>query len=87
MGVVRWVPTGERLPPEGEIMLVAIDGRTKHNEWIGALGLTCWFGDGEGNGWELLYPAVDAAAVTVTHWLDGLPEPPHAAQWRKLYEG
>ncbi len=85
MSVVRWVPVEEKLPPEGEIVLVAIDGGTKHNKWIGALGLAIWFGPGEGNGWELLHPAVDTSTVTVTHWLYGLPDPPHAAAWEKAH--
>lgn len=86
VSVVRWVPVEERLPPEGEIVLVAIDGRTKHNEWIGALGLAIWFGPDEGGGWELLHPAIEASVVTVTHWLFGLEETPHAREWKKAHD-
>lgn len=61
--------------------MVSVSGKTEHNLWIGALGLAAWFGDGPDGGWELIHPAVESSAVTVTHYLAGLPEPPEAEAW------
>lgn len=66
---VTWHTPDEKLPPEGDIVVVTISGKTKNMEYDHAFALAEWYSDGLG--FELLSETLDE--YTVHAWCDLLP--------------
>lgn len=65
--IACWYTPDEKLPPEGDIVLVTISGKRGQNiTFDHSFALASWFDDGEG--WELEYDDFDY--FTVHAWCD-----------------
>ena len=67
--IVTWYTPKEKLPKEGEIVIVTISGCTKHVTYDHTFALAEWYSDGIG--FELLSDTLDE--YTVHAWCDLLP--------------
>ena len=64
--IACWYTPKEKLPPEGDVVLVTISGKRGNITFDHFFALASWFDDGEG--WELDYDDFDY--FTIHAWCD-----------------
>ena len=64
--IATWYTPQEKMPPEGDIVLVTISGKGKVTTYDHAFALASWFDDGDG--WELEDCVMDE--FTIHAWCD-----------------
>lgn len=67
----EWISVKDRLPEDGELVLVIADGEYENTKLVGAYQLAD-YSEGEG---FILSEFPFAENITVSHWMP-LPEPP-----------
>lgn len=68
--IVNWYRPDEKLPPEGEIVVATISGKTRNITFDHALVLAEWFDDGEGWAIDDYDFGLKGSSLTVHAWAD-----------------
>lgn len=80
--IVTWEKPEEKMPNEGDIVVVTVSGKGKNVEYDHAFALAEWYDDGEG--WYVSCPDLDEC--TVHAWCDLEPYGAREAMKRRSHD-